>query len=143
MEAVIQSFLAGFPVLMLHSSVTLAILVVGVFVYIKITPYDDIALIKAGNTAAAVSLSGAIIGFAVPLAFAMASSITVYEILIWGPVTLLLQLVAYRITDAVLSDLPKRIVEGEIGPAIFLVSIKLPLQRLTQRLLPAIYHAPY
>lgn len=143
MEAVIQSFLAGFPVLMLHSSVTLAILVVGVFVYIKITPYDDIALIKAGNTAAAVSLSGAIIGFAVPLAFAMASSITVYEILIWGPVTLLLQLVAYRITDAVLSDLPKRIVEGEIGPAIFLVSIKLPLQRLTQRLLPAKYHAPY
>ena len=125
MEAVIQSFLAGFPVLMLHSSVTLAILVVGVFVYIKITPYDDIALIKVGNTAAAVSLSGVIIGFAVPLAFAMASSITVYEILIWGPVTLLLQLVAYRITDAVLSDLPKRIVEGEIGPAIFLVSIKI------------------
>jgi putative membrane protein len=125
MEAVIQSFLAGFPVLMLHSSVTLAILVVGVFVYIKITPYDDIALIKVGNTAAAVSLSGAIIGFAVPLTFAMASSITVYEILIWGPVTLLLQLVAYRITDAVLSDLPKRIVEGEIGPAIFLVSIKI------------------
>ena len=143
MEAVIQSFLAGFPVLMLHSSLTLAILVVGVFVYVKITPYDEIALIKAGNIAAAVSLSGAIIGFAVPLAFAMASSITVYEILIWGPVTLLLQLVAYRITDAVLSDLPKRIVEGEIGPAIFLVSIKLPLQRLTQRLLPAIYHAPY
>ena len=125
MEAVIQSFLAGFPVLMLHSSVTLAILVVGVFIYIKITPYDDIALIKVGNTAAAVSLSGVIIGFAVPLAFAMASSITVYEILIWGPVTLLLQLVAYRITDAVLSDLPKRIVEGEIGPAIFLVSIKI------------------
>ena len=125
MEAVIQNFLAGFPVLMLHSSVTLAILVVGVFVYIKITPYDDIALIKAGNTAAAVSLSGAIIGFAVPLAFAMASSITVYEILIWGPVTLLLQLISYRITDAVLSDLPKRIVEGEIGPAIFLVSIKI------------------
>ena len=125
MEAVIQSFLAGFPVLMLHSSVTLAILVVGVFVYVKITPYDEIALIKAGKTAAAVSLSGAIIGFAVPLAFAMASSITVYEILIWGPVTLLLQLVAYRITDAVLSDLPKRIVEGEIGPTIFLVSIKI------------------
>ena len=64
MEAVIQSFLAGFPVLMLHSSVTLAILAVGIFVYIKITLYDDIALIKAGNTAATVSSSGTIIGFA-------------------------------------------------------------------------------
>ena len=125
MEAVIQSFLAGFPVLMLHSSVTLAILVVAVFLYVKITPYDEIALIKDGNTAAAISLAGAIIGFSLPLSFAMASSVTVYEILIWGPVTLLLQLVAFRITDALLSDLPKRIIAGEIGPAIFLVSIKI------------------
>lgn len=125
MEAVIQSFLAGFPVLMLHLSVTLAILVIAVFLYVKITPHDEIALIKDGNTAAAVSLAGAIIGFALPLAFAMASSVTVYEILIWGPVTLLLQLVAFRITDALLSDLPKRIIAGEIGPATFLVSIKI------------------
>lgn len=125
MDAVIQSFLAGFPVLMLHSSVTLFILTAAVFLYIKITPYDDIALIKSGNTAAALSLAGAILGFALPLAFAMASSITVYEILIWGPVTLVLQLVAFRVTDVLLSDLPKRIVAGEIGPAILLVSIKM------------------
>jgi putative membrane protein len=55
--------------------VTLAILVVGVFVYIKITPYYDIALIKAGNTAATVSSSGTIIGFAVPLTFAMPAAL--------------------------------------------------------------------
>ena len=55
----------------------------------------------------------------------MASSVTVYEILIWGPVSLLLQLIAYRITDALLSDLPKRIINGEIGPSVLLVSIKI------------------
>ena len=127
MEPIIQSFLVGFPVLMLHSFVTLSILVAAVFLYVKITPYDELVLIKEGNTAAAVSLAGAIIGFALPLSFAMASSVTVYEILIWGPVTLLLQLVAFRITDALLSDLPKRIIAGEIGPAIFLVSIKIAI----------------
>ena len=125
MEAVILSFLAGFPILMLHSSVTLAILVIATFLYVKITPYDEIALIKDGNTAAAISLAGAIMGFALPLAFAMASSVTVFEILIWGPVTLLLQLVVFRITDILLSDLPKRIISGQIGSAIFLVSIKI------------------
>lgn len=125
MEAVLQSFMAGFPILMLHSAVTLAILAVAVFLYIKITPYDDIALIKSGNTAAALSLAGAIVGFALPLAFAMASSVNVFEILIWGPVTLLLQLIAFRITDALLSDLPKRIIDGEMGSAILLVSIKI------------------
>jgi len=125
MDPVIQSFLAGFPVVMLHSSVTLLILGGGVFLYIKITPYNEIALIKDANTAAAVSLSGAIVGLAIPLAFAMASSIGVFEILIWGPVTLILQLVAYRVTDLLLRDLPDRIIAGEVGPAILLVSIKL------------------
>ena len=48
-----------------------------------------------------------------------------YEILIWGPVTLLLQIIAFRIADLVLRDLPARIESGEIGAATLLVSIKL------------------
>ena len=125
MEAVFQSFLAGFPVLLLHSSVTLAMLAAAVALYIKITPYDDLGLIRDGNVAAAVSLAGAILGLAIPLAFSMASSISVWEILIWGPVTLVLQLVAFRFTDLIMRDLPQRIVDGELGPAVLLVSIKL------------------
>jgi putative membrane protein len=130
MEPVLQSFLAGFPILILHSSVTLAILATGVFLYIRITPYNEITLIKEGNTAAAVSLSGAILGLAIPLSFSMASSIGVWEILIWGPVTLVLQLVAYRFTDLILRDLPERIIAGEMGPAILLVSIKLAVSAI-------------
>ena len=125
MDAVIQSFLVGFPVPILHSSVTLAMLAMGVFFYIKITPYDEIDLVRAGNSAAAVSLAGAIIGLAIPLAFSMASSVTIWEILIWGPVTLFLQLIAFRLTDLMLKDLPKRITDGEMGAALFLISIKL------------------
>jgi putative membrane protein len=125
MNAVIQSFLAGFPVLVLHVSVTFAMLAAAVFIYIKITPYDEIKLIRDGNTAVAVSLAGAIVGLAVPLAFSMASSISFWEVLIWGPVTLVLQLIAFRVADIVLKDLPKRIMAGEMGPAILLVSIKL------------------
>ena len=111
--------------MMLHSSVTLAMLLAAVFVYIKITPYDEINLIRDGNTAAAISLAGAIVGLALPLSLSMASSISVWEVLIWGPVTLFLQLIAYRFTDILLKDLPKRIENGETGPAVLLVSIKL------------------
>ncbi len=127
MDAVFQSFLVGFPVLILHSSVTLAMLAMGIFLYIKITPYDEIELVRAGNSAAAASLAGAIIGLAVPLAFSMASSVTVWEILIWGPVTLFLQLIAFRLTDLMLRDLPKRITDGEMGAALLLISIKLAI----------------
>ena len=110
---------------MLHSSVTLAMLAAAVALYIKITPYDDLGLIRDGNVAAAVSLAGAILGLGIPLAFSMASSISVWEILIWGPVTLVLQLVTFRFTDLIMRDLPQRIVDGELGPAVLLVSIKL------------------
>lgn len=125
MQPVIDSFLAGFPVLMLHSSVTIAMLVVGILFYMWITPWDEVKLIRSGNTAAAVSMGGAIIGLALPLAFAMSASVSVYEILVWGPVTLALQIVAYRIADVVLKDVPKRIEQGEMGAAVLLVSIKL------------------
>jgi len=125
MQAVLDSFVAGFPILLLHSSVTMAILVAGVLLYIWITPWDEMALIRTGNTAAAISLGGAIIGLAIPLAFAMSASVSVYEILIWGPVTLLLQIIAFRIADLVLRDLPSRIESGEVGAATLLVSIKL------------------
>ena len=125
MDAVIHSFFVGFPVLILHSSVTLAMLAIGVLFYIKITPYDEIELVRAGNSAAAASLAGAIIGLAIPLALSMASSVTIWEILIWGPVTLFLQLIAFRFTDLILKDLPKRITDGEMGAALLLISIKL------------------
>ena len=55
----------------------------------------------------------------------MAASVSVYDIVIWGVVTLVLQILAFRITDLLLRDLPRRIEAGEIGPALLLGAIKL------------------
>ncbi len=125
MDPVIQSFLAGFPVLLLHFGVTLGMLAIGVTIYHLITPYHELRLIRNGNTAAAVSISGAIVGLAIPLAICMATSVSVWDIVIWGVVTLLIQILAYRIGDALLKDLPTRIENGEMGAAILVVAIKL------------------
>lgn len=127
MDPVIQSFLAGFPVLLLHFAVTLAMLGVGVTVYHFVTPHHELRLIRNGNTAAAVSISGAIVGLAIPLAICMATSVNVWDIVIWGIVTLLIQILAYRIGDALLKDLPTRIENGEMGAAILVVGIKLAI----------------
>ena len=125
MEPVLQSFINGFPVLLLHFSVTLAMLGVGVTIYQLITPYHELDLIRTGNNAAAISLSGAIVGLALPLAFCMAKSVNVWDIIVWGVVTLVIQLLAYRLADAILKGLPARIEAGEIGAAILVVAIKL------------------
>jgi putative membrane protein len=125
MEPVLQSFINGFPVLLLHFSVTLAMLGLGVVIYQLITPYHELDLIRSGNNAAAISLSGAIVGLALPLAVCMARSVNIWDIIIWGVVTLMIQLLAYRLADAVLKGLPSRIESGEIGAAILVVAIKL------------------
>ncbi len=125
MEAVIQSLLSGFPILILHLAATTAIAVVGVTIYVAITPYHEFKLIREGNNAAAISLAGAIVGIAVPLAFCMAASVSVIDILVWGSVTLALQLIAYKAADLLMRGLPERIENNEIGPALVLVSIKL------------------
>ena len=111
--------------MLLHFGVTLGMLAIGVTIYHFITPYHELRLIRNGNTAAAVSISGAIVGLAIPLAVCMASSVSVWDIVIWGVVTLLIQILAYRIGDALLKDLPTRIENGEMGAAILVVAIKL------------------
>ena len=123
MDAAIQSFLAGIPFLLSHFGVTVLMLVIGVFIYMWITSHDERKLIREGNTAAAVSLAGAILGLAIPLAFCMASSVNVYDIVIWGIVTLVIQLATFWIIDIWLRDLSKRIEEGQVGTAILLVSV--------------------
>ena len=125
MDPVIQSFLTGFPVLLLHFAVTTAMLAVGITVYHCITPYHELQLVRGGNTAAAVSISAAIVGMAIPLAICMATSVSVWDIVIWGVVALLIQILAYRVADALLKDLPTRIENGEMGAAILVVGVKL------------------
>lgn len=127
MEAVFQSFMAGAPILLLHFVLTLLLLVIGVLIYMKITPYHELDLIRDGNTAAAISLAGVLLGLAIPLAFAMAESVNTIDLLIFGVVAIVLQLIGYRVADWVIRDLPARITDGEISAAIWLASVKLSI----------------
>lgn len=125
MEAVLQTVIAGLPVLLLHLAVTLAILVVGVYLYEKVTPYKELTLIRSGNIAASITLSGAILGIAAPLAAAMAASINLYDILVWGVLTVVLQIAVYLISDFILKDIAARIEADERAPALVVAAAKL------------------
>lgn len=121
----LQAFATGFPVMLVHTGLTLALLVLGATVYALLTPHKELALIRAGNTAAAVSFGGVLVGLAVPLGVSLAASTTLLEIAIWGAATILIQLFVFRVTDQMLSGLPARIAAGETAAATLLVSAKL------------------
>ena len=64
------------------------LLAVFLFIYSKITRHDEWTLLAKGNTAAAVSLSGATLGFALPLASVIAHAASILDLLVWAVVAL-------------------------------------------------------
>ena len=99
----------------------------GTVIYVMVTPYHEVELIKQGNVAAAVSFGGVLVGLALPLAANMAGSVNAFDIMVFGAVAIILQLLAYRFTDIVLKGLPERIKSGEVSAAVTLVGLKLSI----------------
>jgi putative membrane protein len=121
----LQAFAAGFPVTLAHLAISFLLLVAGAFLYAKLTPYREIAAIREGNAAAAVSYSGVIVGLALPLAASMHSSTSTVEVAVWGVATVAVQLLVFRLLDFLLSGLPQRAQDGEVSAAVLLVAAKL------------------
>jgi len=124
-SAEVQAFATGFPTTLAHLGATLALMLAGAIVYVLLTPWKEIDLIRQGNAAAAVGLAGVLVGLSIPLAVSLSVSTSLKDILLWGVATVVLQLLAFRIVDALLTGLPQRIREGEIAAAVLLVGAKL------------------
>lgn len=121
----IQAFAMGFPTTLLHAGVAILILFLAAALYILLTPHKEVALIREGNAAAAVSLGGVLIGLAAPLALSLNSSTSLIEICVWGVSTVMVQLLVFRLVDIMLRGLPQRIQDGEVAAAALLVGAKL------------------
>jgi len=125
MEAAIQAFVAGFPNFLIYTGTAGGLLLFASILYVILTPQRELALLRAGNASAGLALAGVIIGLAIPLASALASSLSIYDLLIWGVVALLIQILAFRFVDLILRDLPRRIENDEAGAAILLIAVKI------------------
>lgn len=125
MQPVMQSLLVGLPIFLLHLAVALAIFALALALYLWLTPHKEMTLVREGNTAAAISVGGAAIGLALPMALNLKAAANVWDIVLWGAVTVIVQLVAFRAVDFILKDLTKRIERNEIAAAIFLAMTKI------------------
>ena len=121
----VQAFATGFPTTVAHLGVTLGLLVLGAVVYALLTPWKEIALIREGNAAASVAFAGVLVGLAVPLAVSLSVSTSIKDIALWGVATVVIQLLAFRLVDMILTGLPQRIREGEVAAAVLLVGAKI------------------
>lgn len=93
--------------------------------YALVTPYNELDLIRQGNVAAAVSLAGALVGIALPVALAVASSHNLYTMIGWGVVACAVQLLAFVAARLALPHIAQDIPRGQLASGIFLASLSL------------------
>ncbi|WP_045488046.1 DUF350 domain-containing protein [Vibrio harveyi] len=123
----IADLLAGFPNFLLYFSVSIVFVLAFKFVYVRLTPYDEWHLIKEEkNTAAAVALSGAFLGYCLAIASAATNSVNIVDFMVWGVVAMLAQIIAFGIVRFIL--LPKvseRIENDEVPAGIVLAAVSV------------------
>lgn len=125
MDAAIQSFAHGFDNFLISTVAAAILLILSCIIYVLLTPMKEMQLLRDGNASAGLGLAGVIIGLAIPISSALATSLSLFDLLIWGVVALLIQLLAFRVVDLLLKDLPKRIENDEAGAAIVLIAVKI------------------
>ena len=91
-----------------------------VIIYMWVTPHPEIKLIRENNTAAALAFSGSLIGFCLPLASAMANSVSITDCAIWGVVALLVQVIIFFLVCLPIPGISKRIEKGEVASGLWL-----------------------
>ena len=75
--------------------VGIAMTVVFAAVYLRITPVEELRLIKNGNLACALSFGGALVGFCLTLASSIAHSVSFIDFILWALAAAVIQIFVY------------------------------------------------
>lgn len=78
-----------------YFSVGMILLGAFTWLYVKVTPYDEFAMIKSGNVNSAISLVGAMIGFTLPVLSVSYHGINLLDFIFWSALAMSIQLAVF------------------------------------------------
>jgi len=85
------------PILMSLAYLATAVVMLAlcVFAYVRMTPYREFDLVRAGNVAAALSLGGATLGLALPIGSAVFFTHSLNEMAVWAAIGCAMQFILF------------------------------------------------
>jgi putative membrane protein len=116
---VLQS-LAGLPAFLVYFCVSAAVVLGYLFVYTRITAHNEFDLIRGNLPGGAIALGLSLLGFALPVASAIAHAVNIVDCVIWSIIALIVQVIVYFVARIPVPNLSARIAAGELAPAIWL-----------------------
>jgi putative membrane protein len=108
--------------LLLQFGVCLSLLIVGLLVYMA---RDAVSRTGAAAAAAATVLGGALFALAIPLTALLATTAALLDLVVWGLVAVILQLVTVIVVSLLLRGVRGMIEAGQVAAAIPLVAAQL------------------
>jgi putative membrane protein len=127
---IVEGLASGLPLLLLHFITTVLLFLGGLGVYVLITPLRERELLAAGNRAAGIVLGGTMVALAIPLAATLVTSSALIDIVIWGAVALILQLVTFGVAVLLFRNLRAMIEGGNVAVATVLAALQLGIALL-------------
>ncbi|WP_324806616.1 DUF350 domain-containing protein [Sphingomonas sp. LY29] len=122
----VQYFTATLPHFLAYFGAAILLAVAFITLYVMITPHRELALIRDGNSAAATQLVGTFLGFAIPVAMVIGHSVNIPDMLLWGAVAAIVQLVVFFIISRLLfKGIEQRITDNCSASGIFIGGIGL------------------
>jgi len=116
----VSSSLSGLPLFLAYFCLSLVVVAAYLYAYTHITQHDELELIQANVPGAAISLGLSLLGFALPVASAIAHAANIVDCIVWSVVALIVQVIVYYLVRIPVPDISKRIAAGELAPAIWL-----------------------
>jgi putative membrane protein len=110
--------------LLLQFGVCLSLLIVGLLVYMA---RDAVSRTGAAAAAAATVLGGALFALAIPLTALLATTAALLDLVVWGLVAVILQLVTVIVVSLLLRGVRGMIEAGQVAAAIPLVAAQLAI----------------
>jgi putative membrane protein len=120
-----DKYLAGLPAFVEWWSLGVVLTIAFATIYLWITPQHEMRLIREGNASAAVCFGGALLGYVLPLASALAHGENLLDFLLWSLVALAVQLLVYGLMRLLIPDLTRHIEEDRMAVAILAATISL------------------
>lgn len=98
----------------------LAYLLLFCVIYCRVTPYDELKMVREGKLAPAISFGGALIGFVLPLQSAISHSVGIVDMLIWALIAMVVQILVFALVRLFFRDLVRQIEDDRVAAATLL-----------------------
>ena len=119
---ILGALLHELPAFLSYMGTALVLTALYMVIYMWVTPHHETKLIRENNIAAALALVGSLVGFCMPLASAIANSISLVDCALWGLTALIVQIAIFYLVGLPIPKISERIERGDIAAGVWLGS---------------------